>query len=74
MQPIFNNSHSHASVLTNLLRVVEKATDGHGGFVYKVRLPVQWYIAMLYFSVLYLTRSKKIYLGNSLDYQYCALV
>ena len=59
MQPIFNNSHSHASVLTNLLRVVEKATDGHGGFVYKVRLPVQWYIAMLFFSVLYLTRYKK---------------
>ena len=59
MQPIFNNSHSHASVLTKLLRVVEKATDGHGGFVYKVRLTVQWYDAMLYFSVLYLTRSKK---------------
>ena len=59
MQPIFNNSHSHASVLTNLLRVVEKATDGHGGFVYEVRLPVQWYDAMLYFSVLYLNRSKK---------------
>ena len=59
VQPISITSHSHASVLTNLLRAVEKATGGHGGFVYDVRLPVQWYIAVLYFAVLDLTRPKK---------------
>ena len=73
MQPIFNNSHSHASVLTNLLRVVEKATDGHGGFVYEVRLPVQWYIAVLYFPVLDQIRPKTL-VGQLTRYKYCALV
>ena len=60
VQPISITSHSHASVLTNLLRAVEKATGGHGGFVYEVRLPVQWYIAVLYFPVLDQIRPKTL--------------